>query len=273
MRTISSILGLLFLLLNAIPLFAQNDEIRILKNIPPPSSACSRLPVEPGSFANWLHNLPLKPPGSPVLKYNGKIHKSAQDTTVAAVVNLDMQGRKLEQCMDILIRLYAEYMWQGGRAEKMSLPLPGNFWLNWMDWEKGIRPEFHGIQVKFKVNAAVDSSFENFENYLRLIYSESHTQQFYHNLKRIEKDELQIGDFIVSKGSKSHAVMVVDLVRNEQADLLALFGQGDTPACEFYIMNYRKNDPWFPVDFKLEKIPLPVKKQMTWDGLRRFIVR
>jgi hypothetical protein len=273
MQTFSLTFILLILLIPVLPLPAQTEAVRRLKDISPPDSTYSRLPVQPGSFAWWLRTLPLKPPGSPVMRYNGKIHRSAEDSTVAAVIDLDMRGRKLEQCMDILIRIYTGYMWQQGRTGEISLPLPGNYWLSWLDWKRGIRPRFNGIRVTLYASAEADSSFQNFENYLRLIYSESHTQQFYHNLRKIERRELQIGDILISKGSKSHAVIIADLVRNEQGELLALVGHGDTPACEFYIINYRKDNPWVPVNFELDIIPLPIKRQMKWDGLRRFMER
>jgi len=175
--------------------------------------------------------------------------------------------------MDILVRLYAEYIWQNDRAAELCLPLPSGEWLRWLDWRQGLRPVFKGVQMKLKLSAAPDSSFLNYEKYLRLIYSESHTQQFYHALQRIDIADLQIGDFIVSRGSKSHAVMIVDLAKNNENQLIALVGHGDTPACEFYLLSCRDRNPWFPVRFTEEKLPLPIKRQMKWAGLRRFMVR
>ena len=252
---------------------AQIKELRRIQDIAVADSGYLRVAVDEANFGHWLRQLVLKPEGSPVLSYKGKVRKSAQDTTVAAVINLDIQGRRHEQCMDILIRLYAEYLWQNKSAEGLSLPLPAGVWLSWPEWRAGLRPEFHGVQVKLKQKVAPDSSFQNYENYLRLIYSESHTQQFYRGLKRIDRQDLQIGDFIVSRGSKSHAVMIVDLARNKQGQLVALIGHGDTPACEFYLLKNRRNNPWFPINFEQEKLPLPVKKVMKWEGLRRFLRR
>ena len=64
--------------------------------------------------------------------------------------------------------------------------------------------------------------------------------------------------------------MIVDMAKNTNGDLIALIGQGDTPACEFYLLNYKKENPWFPIDFDVEVLPLPIRKKMSWDGLRRF---
>jgi hypothetical protein len=252
------------------PVKAQNYTVQTVQDIAITDSAYQRILLPAESFGSWLRNLVLKPETSPVLNYKGKIHKSAADTTVARVIALDLQGRRNEQCMDILIRFYAEYLWQTKQADDLSLPLPGGIWFRWIDWRAGLRPEFNGIHMKLKSSAETDSSFQNYENYLRMIYAESHTQQFYHELRRVDPGDLQVGDFIVSKGSKSHAVMIVDLARNRQGQWLALFGQGDTPACEFYILQKQKSEPWFPLNFDVERIPLPIKRHMKWEGLRRF---
>ena len=81
---------------------------------------------------------------------------------------------------------------------------------------------------------------------------------------------MQIGDFIVKKGTKGHVVIIVDLARNKEGNLIALIGQGDTPACQFYLLNYKKDNPWFPINTTNEVLPLPIKKEMRWEGLRRF---
>ena len=77
-------------------------------DIPLPSSAYDRLAVKKGSFAAWLRQLPLKTSGSPVLDYRGKIFKTGADSVVAAIVNININGHRLEQCMDIIVRLYAD---------------------------------------------------------------------------------------------------------------------------------------------------------------------
>jgi hypothetical protein len=267
------VLLMLILAWNINPLIAQKVHSRRIRDIPVADSGYQRWPLDSTGFGFWLRNLYLKPEGSPVLNYRGKVHKSVRDTTVAAVINLEVQGCRNEQCMDILIRLYATYLWQNQSAGELILPLPGGLWIGWAEWLSGRRPEFYGLQVKLKQKARPDSSSENYKNYLNLVYSESHTQQFYHGLKQIDRHDLQIGDFIVSRGSKGHAVMIVDLARDKQGRLLALIGHGDTPACEFYLLNYRAGNPWFPLNFEQEKLPLAIKRVMKWEGLRRFMLR
>jgi len=229
-----------------------------------------RVSVEENSFSEWIRKLSLKPNNSVVLDYKGRIFKSKNDTTVGAVVDWDIKGKRLEQCMDVLVRFYAEYLWENNKQENLNLPLPGKQSIKWSDWEKGFRPKFSGIKVKQVKTELFNSSKRNFVKYLNLVFAESHTQQFYYAYPPIKREDVQIGDFVIKKGVKGHAVMIVDIAKNANGDLIALIGQGDTPACEFYLLNFKKENPWFPLDFSNELIPLPIKKKMTWDGLRRF---
>lgn len=250
--------------------YSQEARNLTIKSIELPDSSFNRVVCKPGTFAYWLRNLPLKPKDSPVLDYRGLVYKKGTDSTVAAVVNWNMQGKRLEQCMDILVRFYAEYLWENNRYGDIVFPLPGGYYLRWNDWKSGKRPYFKGIDVHLKKHENPDSSRTSFERYLRIVFAESHTQQFYFAYERIVPKNIQIGDFIVKRGSKSHAVMIVDLAWNNKGDTLALIGHGDTPACQFYILNYRRDDPWIPLDFNKEKIPLPIRREMSWDGLRKF---
>ena len=126
------------------------------------------------------------------------------------------------------------------------------------------------ISGAYVISEKYNSTKNNFNRYLNLVFAESHTQQFYFAFPVIERHKIQVGDFFVKKSIKGHAVMIVDLAQNAKGDLIALIGQGDTPACEFHLLNYKKNNPWIPLDFSREDIPLPINKKMTWDGLRRF---
>ena len=241
----------------------------ILTRFEPPEGF-KRISYENNKFSDWIRNLPLKQSNAGVLDYRGKIFKSKDDTTLAAVVNWDIKGKRLEQCMDILVRFYSEYLWGKNEIVKLILPLPGGQRIKWTDWQQGFRPKFKGISFDLIKSEKHNPSKNNFNKFLNLVFAESHTQQFYFAYQAIDKQNVKVGDFIVKKGVKGHAVMIVDLAKNAKGDLIALIGQGDTPACEFYLLNYKKNNPWIPLDFSKEVIPLPIKKKMTWDGLRRF---
>jgi hypothetical protein len=189
---------------------------------------------------------------------------------VAAVVKWDIYGKRLEQCMDIAVRMYAEFLWDEELYNDLGFPLPGGAWLYWEQWKEGYRPYFKGIRVNMIQTAPPDDSYASYNKYLNTIFAESHTQQFYHSYYPIKRKNVQIGDFVVKKGTKGHAVMIVDLAKNTQGEMIALIGNGDTPACQFFLLNHSKKTPWVPLYLNAEVIPLPLRRKMTWDGLRRF---
>ena len=236
-----------------------------------PPDGFKRVPVPSNSFGHWLRNLPLLPEGTPVKDYLGRIKVSTNDTTLAAVVNYDIRGRKLEQCMDIILRFWAEYLFSQQRSDEIAFYLPVNFLLKWSDWNQGFRPLHRGIRISLLKNHVPDSSRACFEKYLWEIFYHSNTQTAYFNYPKVKFEDVQIGDFIVKRGSRGHAVLIVDLAVDRDGNRIALFGQGDTPARQFYLLNFKKVQPWFPLNADEKYPPLPIRKRMYWEGLRRFL--
>ncbi len=237
-----------------------------------PPNGFQRVSIPPNSFGHWLRNLPLLHEGIPVKDYQGRIKVTSKDTTLAAVVNYDIRSKKLEQCMDIIIRLRAEYLKSQKRDNETAFYLPINFLLKWSDWKKGLRPLHRGSHIDLVKNHHPDSSRTLFEDYLQEIFYYSNTQTAYFNYPKVEPEDIQIGDFIVTKGSRGHAVLIVDLAVDSLGNKIALIGHGDTPARQFYLLNYKKGQPWSPLDLKEQYPPLPIRKKMYWEGLRRFLI-
>ena len=229
-----------------------------------------RIQAESATFAAYLRSRLLLATGSPVKDCRGCIKKSGKDTTVVAVVDYPIKGKKLEQCMDIIQRIWPEYLWVQHRPDKIYFYLPGGFLLKWKDWKEGFRPQYHGITVRLIKNTEPDSSRKTFEKYLWEIFYRSNTQTAYFAYPKVEPENVQIGYFVVKKGKRGHAVLIVDMAEDSLGKKIALIGHGDTPACQFSLLNYKKENHWFPIDPKDEYLPLPIKKKMYWDGLRRF---
>ncbi len=257
----------LFLLFSLSGLTYAKDNVQ--QRFSPPAGY-TRASVEPNSFAAWIQNLPLKEPGSPVLDFRGREFKKSGDSTIAAVVNFNISGKRLEQCMDILLRFYSNYLIEMGKRDSVQFPLPDGLTLSWWQWSEGWRPYFKRLNFQLIQSQTADNSKRNFERYLNEIFSYSGSQTFYHHYPDIALSDLRIGDFIVRKNRKGHALLICDLVENAQGQKMVLVGQGDTPACQFYILNGKNGSPWFPLDLTSDYLPLPIKKKMYWRGLRRF---
>ncbi|MDH3236425.1 MAG: DUF4846 domain-containing protein, partial [Alphaproteobacteria bacterium] len=72
-----------------------------------------RVPARAGSFAAWLRRLPLKPVGAKVYLHDGRLKPN--QSVHAAVVELDIGRRDLQQCADAVMRLRAEYLYSRRR--------------------------------------------------------------------------------------------------------------------------------------------------------------
>ena len=271
----------IIILFNAFALFSQhieniyswldsNTKYETIKSRFPTPEGFKRIPVDSYSYSDWLRNLPVLPKGESVKDYKGKIRTMSNDTTLASIVAYNIKGKKLEQCMDIIIRWRAEYLYSNNLTDEILFNLPGNFLLKWLDWKNGWRPIYSGININLAKTENPDSSRKCFEKYLWEVFYYSYTQTAYFAYAKIESHHVQIGDFIVKKGKKGHAVLIVDLAEDKTGNKIALIGHGDTPARQFYILNYKKDIPWFPLNFTTQPLQLPFKKKMYWHGLRRF---
>lgn len=235
---------------------------------PPPGYV--RMVAAPGSFAGWLRALPLLPENSPVRDYRGRIRRTAKDTAVAAVLALDIRGQKLQQCMDVLIRLRAEYLWQAGRAAEIAFLLPDRTRLAWRDWARGLRPHRQGGSFPLRRTAEAGGGLQAFRAYLDTIFYSAYTQTYYFGLAPVRPEDVQAGDVLIKKSRKGHAVLLLDVARNAAGHLCALVAQGDTPACQVHILRWRQGQVWVPLDFSAPAPDLPIRKKMPWAGLRRL---
>jgi len=188
---------------------AAKDTIK--KRFHPPEGF-SRVVVPENSFAARLRQLPLQKEGSPVLDLRGRAFKQSDDSTVAAVVDMNIKGRRLEQCMDILLRFYTDYLVEQGRRDSIQFPLPAGRLFSWKQWRAGFRPYFKGLHFQLQKSAAADRSGKSFYRYLDTIFSYSGSQTFYHHFPPVPLANVRIGDFIVRKEAKGHAILIVDMV-------------------------------------------------------------
>ena len=96
----------------------------------------------PESFASWLRGLPLKPEGSPVKLYNGR-DKARQDVH-AAVIDIDVGSRDLQQCADAVMRLRAEWQFSNGHKNEIAFNFSDGGRVPFSRYAKGERPDATG---------------------------------------------------------------------------------------------------------------------------------
>ncbi len=233
------------------PWKASVDAKDLLVNrlAPPPGFRRSSLAED--SYGNWLRHLPLKEADSPVLLFNGD-HKGRQDVH-AAVVDIDVGKRDLQQCADAVMRLRAEYFFSQKNYSKIHFNYTSGDKVSFDDWRQGRKPKVQGNKVVFSAKTSnVNNSYANFKAYLQQIFNYAGTASLSKELKPISIADLQIGDVFIKGGFPGHAVLVLDMVINDEGEKCFLLGQSYMPAQNIHILrnpNDPTRSPWYSTNF------------------------
>ncbi len=215
----------------------------------PPPEGFSRVSAAPGSWAEWLRGLPMKPEGSPVMTYKGA-PKWRQDVHVA-VVNIDVGDRDLQQCADAIMRLRAEWQFASGRAGDIAFDYTG------------------GRRVRFSRG----KNYSAFRKYMIGVFAEAGTYSLEHELKPVPIADIAIGDVFIKGGFPGHAVLVADMAENkETGEKRFLLAQSFMPAQDVHILKNPTapgGSPWYPAAFPGDDLQTP-EWWFSRDSLKRF---
>ena len=205
----------------------------------------TRISAEEGSFAAFLRSYPLKEAESPVLLYNGR--EKGNQGAHAAVFKLPIENEDLQQCADSVMRIYAEYFYQTGQYERISFHFVNGFQADYSKWREGYRIAVNGNEVSWSNSAAVDESYENFQEYMRMVFAYAGTLSMEAEAQEITLEEIQVGDVFLKGGSPGHVVLIVDVCEKEDGSKAFLLGQGYMPAQEFHLLKNPQHgeDPWY----------------------------
>lgn len=185
-------------------------------------AGAARVAVADDSFGAFVRRLPLKPRGAAVHLYDGTL-KSRQDVH-AAVVDLDVPPRDLQQCADTVMRLWAEYRWARG-ATVVFHPDPG-------------RPRALAFDTRTRDRRA-------FERWLIRLFADAGTASLAAELRAVRGD-VQPGDVLIQGGHPGHAVIVLDVAVGGDGRRWLLLGQSYMPAQELQVLrNPASPSPWY----------------------------
>ncbi|MFN3623144.1 MAG: DUF4846 domain-containing protein [Hyphomicrobium sp.] len=205
------------------------------ERIPPPPGF-SRVPVVDGSWAAWLRGLPMKPAGVPVLTFTGA-QKWRQDVH-AAVIDIDVGKRDLQQCADAIMRLRGEWLYAAGRR--------GDIAFNDTD----------GKRLRF--SSRRDSSYASFRKFMDYVFAYAGTYSLERELKPVAPSDIAVGDVFIKGGFPGHAVLVADMAENAATgEKRFLLVQSYMPAQEMHVLKNPRTDdgsPWYPASFAGELV-------------------
>lgn len=205
---------------------------------------------QPDSFGYFIENFKLKSYGTPILKYDG--NPISTQHLHEAVFDIDTGDKDLQQCADAIIRLRAEYLYKTQKLDDIKFHFTNGDLVSWNDYKNGTRAFVNGNSVTFRKAANIDDSYENFRNYLDLIFNYAGTISLNQETKPVTKNaDLKTGDILITPGSPGHVVFIAGTCQNKQGKKLFLLGEGFTPAQSIHLLAnpFDKNiSPWYDLN-------------------------
>jgi len=253
MSRICILLGL-FMLLS----FTVNDTVSTRFAAP---EGYKRVRAASGSFGAWLQTRPLKPRGTKTLTYKGSIART--DDNTAAVIDMSIGQRDLQQCADAVIRLRAEYLFARKDYKAIHFNFTSGFNCDFIHYADGYR---YQQNETWKKTAAKDYSYASFLRYLDLVFSYAGTLSLEKELKKVDNPAaIQIGDVFIKGGSPGHCFIVMNLSIDRAGQRKFMLAQSFIPAQNIQLLQY--GSPWFSLD---KPVNLPYGEIVNAGNLRRF---
>lgn len=221
-----------------------------------PPVGFAREGVPTGSFAQWLRGLPVRGADAPVRLHTGAL-KANQDAHVA-VIDIDIGARDLQQCADAIMRLRAEWLFAGGRTDAIGFNYTNGVRVPFSRWMRGERPKPAGARVTWQPSGRADAGYASFRKYMNQVFSYAGTASLERELVPVAVEDMRIGDVFIKGGLPGHAVLVVDMVRNDTTgEKRFLLLQSFMPAQDMHILkNPHAADgaAWYQMDFGSELV-------------------
>lgn len=202
--------------------------------------------------------------------YNGdeKPNKAA-----AAVLDMDVGTKDLQQCADAVMRLRAEYLYKTKQYNLLHFNFTNGFNAEYIKWRNKQRISVKSNKATWVNTNKESESYQSFREYLDKVFTYAGTASLVKELKPVSLKDMQIGDVFIKGGSPGHAVIVVDMAINSKTNKKSfMIAQSYMPAQDIHVL-INKNDltisPWYELDGSAEQIYTP---EWTFgkDELRRF---
>lgn len=230
----------------------------------------TRTVAAPGSFAEYLQGLSLKPNGSLVHYYNGQ---KKPNKVAAAVLDMDVGTKDLQQCADAVMRLRAEYLLKYKKYSALHFNFTNGFKADYSKWRSGYRISVKGNAVSWVKTDKESSSYQSFREYMDMVFNYAGTASLSLELKAVPLAQMQIGDVFIKGGSPGHAVIVVDMAIDPKTNRqLFMIAQSYMPAQDIHILMNRDKpsiSPWYELDANAPAVDTP-EWPFKADELKRF---
>ncbi|MBN9162870.1 MAG: hypothetical protein BGO98_47870 [Myxococcales bacterium 68-20] len=237
-----------------------------------PPAGFTRVDVARGSFAEFLRSLPLQAEGAPVVDYRGnKLYDGGRHPGIVAVADIDIGAKDLQQCADAIIRLHAE--WRYGRGERdITYRAVSGQPLSYRGYVAGDRAFLAGKDIAIRRAApAKKDDHALFRGWLDDVFSWAGTASLERDGKKVASpSEMTAGDFFVLSGVPfGHAVLILDVAKDERGRTALLIGQSYMPAQSFQVLA-NGGSPWFIIEPGAAVVETPFWRPFPMSSLRRL---
>lgn len=227
--------------------------------------------VSTSRFGKYLRGLPLKPDGTTVYLYNGR--KKGRQDVHAAVINMDVGKRDLQQCADAVMRLRAEYLYKARQYHKIHFNFTNGFKAAYSKWREGYKISVRGNNVVWVSSRTANDSYESFREYLNIVFAYAGTLSLSKEMEAVAITDMQIGDVFIKGGSPGHAVIVVDMAEGSDGEKYFMLAQSYMPAQDIHILKNKSNSsysPWYRMSDIREYVATP-EWIFSVNDLKRFV--
>ena len=150
--------------------------------------------TEPNTFAHYLQTFPLYPPDRQVSYYDG--NPKSNQTHHAAVLDIDVGDKDLQQCADAIMRLRAEFLYEKREFGKINFHFVSGFLARFDKWITGHRIMVDGNNVSWYKTNGEGSDRKSFHAFLEIVFIYSGTISLENELVKKDLQDLSIGDVL-----------------------------------------------------------------------------
>lgn len=211
-----------------------------------PPAGFSRSLQSPDSFAHWLRHLPLKPESASIMLFDGR--QRATQSGAAAIVDIDVGRRDLQQCADAVIRLRAEWLYATGQRAALSFAFTSGDRYAFADWLDGRTPVVSGNRVAWRTGGRRPADHAGLRRWLDIVFAYAGTLSLEREMARVNDiAAVAPGDVLLQGGSPGHAAIVLDVAHDRAGAPAVLLAQSFMPAQSLHVLRNPGGGVWFHV--------------------------
>lgn len=225
---------------------ANISEQKIINDISPPNGY-SIINSTKESYSHYIQNLPLKPKGSKIKYFDGRVKSFFND--YVAVLDLPIGNKDLHQCADAVMRLRADYLWYSNQYDQIHFNFTNGMRVDYSNWMQGQRIKVDGNRTYWYQAKEASNQKEDYWQYLEQIWMFAGTLSLSKELVPRDIKNISIGDVFIQGGTPGHAITVVNIAKHETTnEKLFLLAQSYMPAQEIHILTNPQDEllsPWY----------------------------